>query len=333
MVEVPKRRAIALLAIVSLAAGTMVGSLAYGEGPTSEYGRTGSDVVIEPVAFQADGGVAGEPILELGGLTLRAWCHDYGRGQVYLSVSAETAVDDHAVAAVSFGQKKGAEPASYSFVQSDFDRSYGRWDILGTNPDNTTGTLHYSRPDGGQILVSFLADEGTGQGECVFGGTATYVPAPGGAETPLPSTEPHPAAAAPPEPDLMADPSSSFAASDAYLGVSCPAAPNSIACDRVALFVSTGDKPDYLVATIDGHRFRLDDAGWHQEGSVAGFEGSLEVPGLLHDGPLAVAASDNDRWFGAPPVEVPVLLQAVYRDRGTYGQKLMPSVPLAAGYG
>ncbi|MDX6581387.1 MAG: hypothetical protein QOI10_571 [Solirubrobacterales bacterium] len=316
MAEVLKRRATALLAIVSLAAGAMVGSLAYGEGPTTEHGRAGSDVVIEPVAFQSDGGVAGEPVLELGGLTLRARCHDYGRGQVYLGVSAETAVDD-AVAAVSFDQRKGADPASYAFVQSDFDRSYGEWDILGTNPDNTTGTLNYSRPDGGQVVVSFLADEATGQGECVFGGTATYAPA----------------AADPPEPDLVADPSSSFAVSDAYLGVSCPAAPNSIACDRVALFVSTRDKPDYLVATIDGHRFRLDDAGWHREGSAAGFEGSLEVPGLLHHGPLAVAASDNDRWLGAPPVDIPILLQAVYRDSGTYGERLMPSVPLAAGYG
>jgi hypothetical protein len=331
MAELLKRRATGLLAIVSLAGGAMVGSLAYGEGSSSGHGRAGSDVVIEPVAFQSDGGVAAEPVLELGGLTLRAGCHDYGRGQVYLSVSAETAVDD-AVGAVSFDQK-GADPASYTFVQSDFDRSYGRWDILGTNPDNTTGTLNYSRPDGGQVVVSFLADEGTAQGESVFGGTATYAPAPGRAETPLPGTEPDSVSAAPPEPNLVADPSSSFAVSDAYLGVSCPAAPNSIACDRVALFVSTGDKPDYLVATIGGHRFRLDDAGWHQEGSVGGFEGSLEVPGLLHHGPLAVAASDNDRWLGAHPVEVPVLLQAVYRDRGTYGERLLPSVPLAAGYG
>lgn len=332
MAEVLKRRATALLALISLGAGAMVGSLAYGEGSSSGHGRAGSDVVIEPVAFRSDGGVAGEPVLELGGLTLRAWCHDYGRGQVYLTVSAETAVDD-AVAAVSFDQKKGAEPASYTFVQSDFDRSYGPWDILGTNPHNTTGTLNYSRPDGGQVLVSFLADEATGQGECVFGGMATYGPAPGGAETPGPSAEPDTASAAPPEPDLVADPSSSFAVSDAYLGVSCPGALNSVACDRVALFVSTRDKPDYLVATIDGHRFRLDDAGWQQEGSVGGFEGSLEVPGLLHHGPLAVAASDNDRWFGAPPVDVAILLQAVYRDQGTYGEKLMPSVPLAAGYG
>jgi hypothetical protein len=162
---------------------------------------------------------------------------------------------------------------------------------------------------------------------------ATYAPAPGGAETSLPSAEPDAAAAAPPEPDLAADPSSSFAVSDAYLGVSCPAAPNSIACDRVALFVSTEDKPDYLVATIDGHRFRLDDAGWRQDGNVGDFEGSLEAPGLLHHGPLAVAATDDDRWLGAPPVDVPILLQAVYRDQGTYAEKLVPSVPLAAGYG
>lgn len=332
MAEVLKRRATALLAIVSLAAGAMVGSLAYGEGSSSGQGGATSAVVIEPVAFESDGGVAGEPLLELGGLTLRAWCSDYGRGQVYLTVTAETAVDN-AVAAVSFEQRKGAEPASYRFVQSDFDRSYGPWDMLGTNPDNTAGTLDYSRPDGGQVLVGFLADEAVGQGECAFRGVATYAPAPRAAETSLPGAAPDAASAPPPEADLVPDPSSSFAVSDTYLGVSCPAAPNSIACDRVALFVSTADNPDYLVATIAGHRFRLDDAGWHQEGAAAGFEGSLEVPGLLHHGPLAVAATGTDRWLGTPPVAVSILLQAVYRDRGTYGETLVPSVPLAAGYG
>jgi hypothetical protein len=38
------------------------------------------------------------------------------------------------------------------------------------------GTLNYSRPDGGQITVTFVADENTAQGDSVFGGTAVSAP-------------------------------------------------------------------------------------------------------------------------------------------------------------
>lgn len=330
MVEVTGRPATALGALACVAAGLLVGALIFGDS-SSAQSPLGSGVAIEPVVFQSDREVSDRSILELGGLTLRASCHDYGRGQRYLGVTAETAVDD-AVAAVSFGQTKGGGPASYTFVQSDFDRSYGRWDILGTNPDNTAGSLNLARPDGGQVLVEFVADEGTAQADCLFGGMATYAPAPPGSPASPPGAGSAPKSADPPEPGLAADPNDSFAVTDVYLGVTCPTS-NSVACDRVGLFVSTEDKPDYIVAMIAGNEFRLESPGWTREGSAASFEGFLQVPGLLHGGPLAGAATADERWLGAPPVETPVRLQAVYRDRGTYGEKLMPDVPLAAGYG
>jgi len=133
-------------------------------------------VVTEPVSFQADAGVEARPILRIGGLTLRAWCTDHGpRTGSYLSVAAETAIDD-AIIGSSFIQKIGPDHSAYTFVQPDFDRGYGPWDFLGSNPDKTAGTLNYSRPDGGQVTVVFLADQGTSQGDCFFGGTATSAP-------------------------------------------------------------------------------------------------------------------------------------------------------------
>jgi hypothetical protein len=115
-----------------------------------------------------------------------------------------------------------------------------------------------------------------------------------------------------------------------YAGVSCPQS-NSVACDRVGIFVSTADKPDYVVATIAGHSILLTDPGWHRDGA-ASFEGFLQAPGLLHEGPLAVDATRTERWFGSPQVSAPMVLIAVYGD-GSYARAFLPAVNLAAGYG
>ena len=115
-----------------------------------------------------------------------------------------------------------------------------------------------------------------------------------------------------------------------YIGVSCSQA-NSVACDRIGIFVSTADRPDYVVATIAGHSIRLTDPGWHRHGA-ASFEGFLESPGLLHEGPLAVEPTPSDRWEGSPQVTAPVELVAVYAD-GSCAQMFLPAVNIAAGYG
>lgn len=165
------------LVIGALIIGGIAGALV-SDGRDSSATDTGAEPVVERIAFRSGAGVSEAPILDLGGLGVRAWCRDYGRRipEPYLSVAAETAFDD-TIAAVAFSQKKGADQSAYTFVQSDFDRAYGPWDFLGTNPDKTVGTLHYARPDGGQVEVRFLADQGTAQGDCVFAGTATYLPA------------------------------------------------------------------------------------------------------------------------------------------------------------
>jgi hypothetical protein len=116
-----------------------------------------------------------------------------------------------------------------------------------------------------------------------------------------------------------------------YLGVSCPE-PNSIACDRIGVFISTHDKPDYLIATIAGRSVRLTDPGWHRDGA-ASFEGFLQAPGLLHQGPLAVDPTPGDSWLGWPQVTTQVRVTAVYGNTGFYEETLIPAVNLAAGYG
>lgn len=124
------------------------------------------------VHFQAHARPGTERILSLHGLSLLASCRHVGSNpKPLLSVSARTSVDN-AVLASHFGQQGHGSP-TYTFVLDDFDRADGRRDVLGTNPAATAGTLNYSRPDGGQVSVTFVADENTDQGACVFAGTAT----------------------------------------------------------------------------------------------------------------------------------------------------------------
>jgi hypothetical protein len=138
-------------------------------------GCGGGSTMTTRVTFQANAGTPATPILQLDGLTVLGSCRRAGHNPTpFLTVSARTAVDD-AVIGSHFGQQAQASP-DYTFVIEDFDRSFGRWDVLGTNPDKTAGTLNYSRPDGGQVSVTFVADEGAPQGDCVFGGTAISTP-------------------------------------------------------------------------------------------------------------------------------------------------------------
>lgn len=267
----------------------------------------------KPLVFYASAGDSDDSILSLGGLTVSGSCRDHG-GRVdppILSVTASTAFDD-AMIGVSFTQRRGAEQAAYSFGLSDFDRNYGPWDFLGTDPVDTVGTLVFARPDGGQVALSYLADRGTAQGECAFGGTATYAPATDAEATEASATHS----------------GGELDVTSSYLGVTCPT-PNSVACDQVGLYLSTRQAPNRVIATVAGHEFEL---GRERHGGRAAYEGFLSAPGLLHRGPLAVEASADDRWVGNPPVEVSVELRAVFEDEAA-GPPTRIDVPLSAGYG
>lgn len=159
--------------VAALLIGGVAGPLLVDEGDSpATDGSEGPST--RRVAFHGRAGTNSVKILDLGGLRIAASCREFRPGP-YLSVAASTLVDD-AIAAATFTQR-GPGPSTHTFVQSDFDRAYGQWDFLGSNPNKTVGTLHYARPDGGQVEVRFLADQGTAQGDCVFAGIATYVPA------------------------------------------------------------------------------------------------------------------------------------------------------------
>jgi hypothetical protein len=112
-------------------------------------------------------------MLDLGGLVVRASCINYGQGHIYLTVAAKTRIDNTSRAVV-LSQHHAGQGTTYAFSANDFDRKDGWYDFTGTNPANTTGTLSYSRPDGGQLGLTFRADEGRPQADCVFRGTASF---------------------------------------------------------------------------------------------------------------------------------------------------------------
>lgn len=68
-------------------------------------------------------------------------------------------------------QKVGQRQSNYTFPLDDLDRNEVR-DLLGEASDETAGTFVYSRADGGQVSMTFLADQDTAQGACIFSGTA-----------------------------------------------------------------------------------------------------------------------------------------------------------------
>ncbi len=157
-----------LVAATALAGvGLLVGTGAAGTSRAADAGTT-----TRAVRFEANAGTRNKRILDLGGLVIRASCTDYGRGRTYLSVATKTKINN-ASKAVVLSQRHAGRGHTYAF-SSGFDRADGWYDFTGTNPANTTGTLSFSRPDGGQVSVTFRADEGTPHADCLFRGTASF---------------------------------------------------------------------------------------------------------------------------------------------------------------
>jgi hypothetical protein len=104
------------------------------------------------------------------------------------------------------------------------------------------------------------------------------------------------------------------------MGVACPAAPNSIACDRIgiAVWLPARRLPSRLVATVGGRSTILHD---ETVGCARGqarcphfFTGYLRHAGLL-DGALRVTP-DHGRylWYGRRPVTGTLALRARFPD-------------------
>lgn len=135
----------------------------------------GDEVLTVRVSFAAAAAAdaKGRRILNLGGLILRAWCIDYGEGRKYLAVGSKSTVDNTSRAVV-FSRRRAGQAETYAFKASDVDANDDWYDFLGTNPYGTRGTLSYSRPDGGQVSLTFAADQDTPDADCVFSGQARF---------------------------------------------------------------------------------------------------------------------------------------------------------------
>jgi hypothetical protein len=127
-------------------------------------------------------------------------------------------------------------------------------------------------------------------------------------------------------------PSTSALAKQPYVGVSCPE-PNSIACDRIGIGVWTRAPASSIDATIAGHTIRLDDESWTTGRGGVFVAGYLQVPGLLHDGPLAVKPDrSRDRWIGTGQ-SVETDLRLVFTGHDGLRRATTVRIQLAAGWG
>jgi hypothetical protein len=133
------------------------------------------------VSFRASAGPVHQPfrpsnsqtILALGDLSIRAQCVRGEGGQAFLNVGAVTRIDNATISSRFTEQGRPATP--YLFVIEDFDKSYGPYDFLG-HPRQAAGDLTYSRPDDGQVTLSYMTTAGSGPADCFLGGVATYAP-------------------------------------------------------------------------------------------------------------------------------------------------------------
>lgn len=145
------------------------------DGSSPSTAQTTGDGAIQALSYETAGPSDRETVLDLGGLRVTAACNQVGRPPFdLLSVTARSEFSG-ASAVSSFIQDEGRDTHPYVFALRHFEPSYGAWDFLGS-PYKVSGDLHYLRPDGGQVSVSYVADQGRTDDGCRFGGTAVYAP-------------------------------------------------------------------------------------------------------------------------------------------------------------
>jgi hypothetical protein len=109
----------------------------------------------------ADQGTA--TLVDTDELLVRAACPTFGTDTgPYLSLAARTTVEDARVE-VTFAS---AFAGKHRFTMADFDRSYGRWDLLGAEPGRVRGRFAYGSPDGERLTLTFNGSGGRADGQC-----------------------------------------------------------------------------------------------------------------------------------------------------------------------
>ncbi len=98
------------------------------------------------------------------------------------------------------------------------------------------------------------------------------------------------------------------------IGVACPRAANSIACDRVGIAVFLTAPDARLVATIKGFSIVLRNQSTDGCRPDCFYAAYLRRAGLLHGAIPVQPDAGRDRWYGRHPVSVTVRLVATYRD-------------------
>jgi hypothetical protein len=94
------------------------------------------------------------------------------------------------------------------------------------------------------------------------------------------------------------------------IGVACPAAPNSIACDRVGIAVWLAHVPRRVNVVIAGHSVRLRAAQPRSQDCPCFFTGYLKPAGLI-DGALRITPdAGRYRWYGRHPVTTTMRITA-----------------------
>jgi hypothetical protein len=128
----------------------------------------------EQVHFRsADQGSA--TLVDRAGVVVRADCPTYGTDTgPYLSLTARTRSDD-ASARVAFDSpdRDSAQFGHHRFTQADFDRSYGRWDLLGTVPGRVHGRFIYRSAGGERVTLDFAGSGGRADGRCRLDGSVS----------------------------------------------------------------------------------------------------------------------------------------------------------------
>jgi hypothetical protein len=137
-------------------------------GPTGPQGPAGAPGVAGPgaakVAYDVPANTPVVTVLTFGGLILRGACSSAGD----MSITARSTLDNARL------HVSGVDD-TVSFYREDDDLDASSdFDVLGSNDDDSAGTVVYRSPTGTSVVsVSFLAEEYSlaGTGRCQFAGT------------------------------------------------------------------------------------------------------------------------------------------------------------------
>lgn len=123
-------------------------------------------VTLRKFSFNAPANTAEQTVLNVGGLIIRASCSGASDLAAEIDTTVPNALEIHQ------GFNVGASELVNDNGHSGFDPG-DNYDFLEENDNYVNGIVTYSRPDGGQVTVTYQAKEtATGFNACILAGTA-----------------------------------------------------------------------------------------------------------------------------------------------------------------